>query len=60
LEGIVGAIGYAKSDIEREGLVYVQGEYWRAVNLGERIKMGERVKVVRFEGNKVWIERAEG
>jgi membrane-bound serine protease (ClpP class) len=59
LEGIVGAVGYAKSDIEQEGLVYVEGEYWRAVNRGDSIRKGEKVKIVKFEGNKVWIEKIE-
>jgi membrane-bound ClpP family serine protease len=50
-EALIGAIGEALSDINDEGFVLVEGEIWRARSIsGEKIRKGEKVKVVSVEG----------
>lgn len=48
-DGLVGEIGIAKEALAPEGLVFVHGEYWRAVS-SERIEPGEKVEVVGLKG----------
>ncbi len=55
-EGLVGLEGIAHTDIDREGIVLVRGEYWQAVS-EEPIKKGEKVKVEAVEGLKIKIKR---
>ncbi|MBP8857933.1 MAG: hypothetical protein KBG60_07925 [Anaerolineaceae bacterium] len=49
LEDLVGAAGEARSDIDRDGTVYILGEEWSARS-SSRIPAGSRVKVVSREG----------
>ncbi len=55
-EGLVGLEGIAHTDIDREGIVLVRGEYWQAVS-DEPIKKGEKVRVEAVEGLKIKIKR---
>ena len=58
-EALIGKKGTAKTDINGEGYVLIEGELWRARSAkGERIKMGERVRVVGVYGLTVLVERA--
>ena len=61
LEGMVGEVGIAKSDLNPDGKVQVHGEIWNAlVQLnGEVIKKGEKVEVVRTEGMKLIVKKRE-
>jgi membrane-bound serine protease (ClpP class) len=55
-EGMVGESGIAKSDVYREGKVWVHGEYWNARS--ERpIPAGARVRVVKVNGLTVDVEQ---
>ena len=56
-EGLVGEIGVVKEVIEPEGLIFVHGEYWRAVS-DQKIEPGEKVEVTRVEGLTVRVKRA--
>lgn len=56
-EGIIGKIGYAKSEIAPEGMVYVEGEYWSAQSEEEVIKKGEKIKVVNIQGQLLKIKK---
>jgi len=47
-EGIVGEVGTVIEKIDREGLVFVHGEYWRARS-EEIIEPGEEVEVVGIQ-----------
>jgi len=49
LEGLVGAVGEARTDIHLEGSVYVLGEMWTA-HSHTKIKSGAKVKVLKREG----------
>jgi membrane-bound serine protease (ClpP class) len=50
VEGMVGELGVADTDIHREGRVFVHGEYWDAFS-AEPIARGERIEVVRMREN---------
>ena len=49
LEGLIGEIGIVKEDIDPEGLVFVHGEYWKAVS-DKKIPSGEKVEVQDIDG----------
>ncbi len=55
-EGLVGETGTAKTDLDPEGEVYVQGAYWGASS-DEPVKMGEKVVVVSVEGLRLKVAR---
>ena len=56
IEGMVGEIGVALTEVNGEGKIRVHGEIWQAS--GEStIAAGERVKVLAVEGMKVRVTR---
>lgn len=59
-EGLVGAVGTARTDLNPQGDVLVQGERWAAEALDEAIKEGERVVVVGREGFRLKVRRQQG
>jgi membrane-bound serine protease (ClpP class) len=50
VEGMVGELGQAVTDIHRQGKVFVHGEYWDAFST-DPIAFGETVEVVRIAEN---------
>ncbi len=58
-EGLVGAVGVARTVLDPEGMVYVRGEMWTARAEGRRINEGERVRVVGMEGLTVHVRPEE-
>lgn len=55
-EGLVGLEGRAKTDIHKEGMVFVHGETWKAWS-DEPIKAGEKVIVEKMEHLKLKVRR---
>src|SRR5215472_14487584 len=55
-QGMVGSFGEARTDIDPEGKVFVQGELWNA-HSPSRVKMGEHVVVKKVEGLELEVER---
>jgi len=55
VEGMIGEVGVAKSDIHQDGKVLVHGEYWNASSAAP-IAAGSRVRVVNVHGLKVQVE----
>ncbi len=55
-EGLIGLEGRAKTDIEKEGLVFVHGEIWKASS-DEPIKAGEKVVVEEVENLKLKVKK---
>jgi membrane-bound serine protease (ClpP class) len=55
--GLIGETGIVEKDIDQEGLVFVHGEYWKALS-DDRIEKGEKVKVVDVTGLVVKVEKA--
>lgn len=58
LTRLVGAIGEAKTDIFRDGAVYVMGEEWSAWS-EEEIPAGSKVWVVKREGLIIKVKKVE-
>ena len=56
MEGLIGEIGEVKGTIDPEGLIFVQGELWRAVS-EEKIEPGEKVEVVSAKGLVLNVRR---
>ena len=55
-EGLVAQRGEARTDLDPEGWVIVQGECWRAW-AGERIASGETVEVLSIEGLRLRVRK---
>jgi membrane-bound serine protease (ClpP class) len=55
-QGMIGSIGEARSDIDPEGKVFVQGELWNA-HAPSRIGIGEHVVVRKVEGLELEVEK---
>ena len=58
MEAMTGAVGVVKEPLDPEGLVFVHGEYWRALS-GERLEPGEKVRVENAEGLLLKVKRIE-
>ena len=54
-EGLEGEFGTARTDIDREGKVFVHGEIWDAES-DESIPKGEKVKVVEVNKRNLKIK----
>jgi membrane-bound serine protease (ClpP class) len=54
-EAMIGAEADVVSDIDREGDVFLMGEYWRATS-HEPIRKGAKVKIVKVDGLKLIVE----
>jgi len=55
-EGLVGEVGEARSDLDPDGEVFIQGAYWSAESDGP-VKKGEKVVVVSVEGLRLKVAR---
>ena len=49
MDGLLGEVGVVKERIDPEGLIFVHGEYWRAI-ARERVEPGEKVEVEGIDG----------
>ncbi len=56
-EGLIGMQAVAKTDIHKEGQVFMRGEYWSAWS-DEPVPKGEQVTVIAVEGLKVKVKKA--
>jgi len=59
VEGLVGALGEVREDLDPSGLVVVQGETWRATAADAPLARGTRVRVTAMDGLRIRVERAE-
>lgn len=57
-EGLVGRMGTARSDLQPEGTVFVEGELWRALSEEGTIKAGEKVVIIAIDGLNLRVRRA--
>lgn len=56
MEGMIGALGVTKEELNPRGRVLVKGEYWWAVSTdGQPIPSGEEVKVERVENGRLLV-----
>lgn len=58
---LLGSIGIAKTDVKETepGVVYVLGEEWTSFSVKGVIPAGSKVRVVKVEGLKLYVERVE-
>jgi membrane-bound serine protease (ClpP class) len=59
IEGLVGEVGEAKTNLSPAGKIFVHGEYWNAEGDGE-ISVGEKVRVVGYDGMRLKVQRLTG
>ena len=57
VEGLIGEVGIVQKPIDPEGLVFVHGEYWRAVS-SEKLEPGEMVAVEEVTGLLLKVRKA--
>jgi len=55
-ESLIGAVGVARSRLDPEGMVHVQGEMWTAPAVGGPIDDGQPVRVVAVDGLRVRVK----
>ena len=59
-EELIGEIGKVAEDLDPEGVIKLHGELWKAVSAdGSKIRVGEKVRVVKVDGLTLIVERAE-
>ncbi len=56
-QGLIGAVGEARTDIDPEGKVWVLGELWNA-HAPSRVGLGEQVVVRKVEGLELEVEKS--
>ena len=55
-QGLVGAVGEARTDIDPEGKVFVLGELWNA-HAPTRVTIGDRIVVRKVEGLELEVDK---
>ncbi len=58
-EGLPGKIARARTVLDPEGMVFVEGELWTATSEGDRIEPGEEVVVTKVEGLKLRVVKKD-
>ena len=59
-EGLVGQIGEARTALDPDGTVFVQGEWWNATAEDEPVAEGERVEVMDRDGFRLRVRKWRG
>ena len=59
-ERMIGAVGVARSRLDPEGQVHVQGELWTAVSVGGPVEIGQSVRIVSLDGLRVRVKPETG
>jgi membrane-bound serine protease (ClpP class) len=57
LENLVGAFGQARDDMKPEGMVFVQGEYWKAIAKESLIRAGDEIIVDELREGKLIVRK---
>jgi len=58
-EGLIDAVGVARSDLAPTGTVFVQGELWNAETVDGVIPAGQRIRVARVNGLRLQVRKGE-
>jgi membrane-bound serine protease (ClpP class) len=53
----VGQVGEARTTLDPNGTIFLEGELWNATTEGARIEAGEEVTITRVEGLKTWVDK---
>lgn len=59
IEGMMGEIGIALTDLQPTGEVMVHGEYWHAVSVDDDICKGDKVEVVSINDLKLTVKNSK-
>ncbi len=59
-EGLIGAVGVARTELAPAGTVFVLGELWSAESADGVIPAGQRVRVTRVDGLRLEVRKEEG
>ncbi|MBC7223002.1 MAG: nodulation protein NfeD [Anaerolineae bacterium] len=59
LEGMIGRVAEARTDLAPQGAVFLMGEWWEAVAEDPPIARGEKVVVVGHEGFRLRVRRSQ-
>ena len=54
-EELVGKTAEVLIALEPKGVVFIQGERWKAVSEKGRIESGEEVTITKVDGLKLWV-----
>jgi membrane-bound serine protease (ClpP class) len=58
-EGMIGCTGEVIEDLNPQGVVRVNDEYWKARSLSGDITVGEEVEIISIEGLRLEVSRRE-
>lgn len=58
-ETYIGKVLEAEDDIKDKTSVKIDGVLWNAINKGEPIKKGQKMKVIGLDGNKIIVKKIE-
>lgn len=56
-ETLVGQVGVARSPLEPEGMVFLNGAYWEAATVEGAVSAGDRVQVTGRDGLKLYVRK---
>ena len=56
-EGLVGEVAVARTALNPEGTIFLQGELWKATAEGDKVEAGEEVIVTKVEGLKLTVTK---
>lgn len=58
-QGMIGRVVTAQTDINPVGKIFTEGSWWTAQTDGWPIMKGDKVKIVKLEGLKLWVVKAD-
>ncbi|MBI4003406.1 MAG: nodulation protein NfeD, partial [Candidatus Omnitrophica bacterium] len=56
VQGLLGEVGTASTDLAPDGKVFVHGELWDATS-PQPLKQGEKVRVTQVQGMRLMVEK---
>jgi membrane-bound serine protease (ClpP class) len=59
-EGMIGAVGETREELNPAGMVFLHGELWQAESISGVIAEGVKVRVREMKGFKLFVERVQG
>lgn len=59
IEGLIGQVAEARTDLAPEGTVFLRGEHWKAILEEGTAQKGEKVRVVDAEGFRLRVRKLD-
>ncbi len=59
IEGLIGQVAEARTDLTPEGTVFLRGEHWKAILEEGTAQKGEKVRVVDAEGFRLRVRKLD-